>query len=140
MKTNPFKKDLSIFFLSFLFALFSVQYSYQEQYKYSSIDILFIPTDTPVECLVDPEQDSIRISRILSGFEYLNTNHTKQVFSNPYAHINIFQYEFLQIQGINPQNLLVSTDVALFHPFISVLHKSQPCHSSEEDNPFPFNC
>lgn len=140
MKTNPLQKNLSIFFLSFFFALSSVQYNYQEQYKYSSLDILFIPTDTPVECLVDPEQDSIRISKILSGFEYSNTNQTKKVFSNPYAHLYIFQYNFPQTQRINPQNLLVPPEVTLFHPFISVLHKSQPCHSSEDDNPFPINC
>ena len=140
MKTKTLHKDLSVLLLSFLLALSSVQCSYQEQYKYSSIDLLFIPTDTTVECLVDPEKDHFRISKILSSFECSNTNSTKQVLSNPYPHNNVFQHYFLQVKIINSQNLFVSPDVALFHPFISVLQKSQPSHSSEEDGPFPINC
>lgn len=140
MKTNSLHKDLSVLLLSFLLALSSVQCSYQEQYKYSSIDLLFIPTDTTVECLVDPEQDHFRIRKILSSFDESNTNPAKQVSSNPYQHKNIFQHYFLQVKVINSPTLLVSTDMVLFHPFISVLQKSQPSHSSEEDGPFPINC
>ena len=139
MKTKTLPIKLSILLFS-LFSLLSwMQSNYQEQYKYFNIVLVSSNTESHVECLFEPDRDSNRIHNILAEFWYSTTNPAKQLLSYHSAYFNIYQYNLLETQGINLQNLVLPPKIALFHRFISVLHKSQPSHSSEEDIPSPIN-
>lgn len=140
MLMNAIYKKFSVLLLSIFAVVSLLQISYPDQYKYYSIDLFSMLTDSAVECLSDPEQSDLTIRKILHSFKYPVTHRAPHVSCIPHPDKqDIKQFALQQVIRISTITI-ISSDITPFHPFISSLKKSHPAHSIPKNDPFPIYC